>query len=277
MQSRRPPTSYRRHLVIDSDSSSDEENVSSDESQLDLSLTSSMSVLKKTAKPTSMAHPTEAAKQPRRDSIDSLLSNSSSSAEGYYQRANTISKKLLSRPSATIEFREKCCNDEVENENEDENVDRNCTKNNENDSLDPSSAWSQKNDSTDFFLSSGKRPDINWPELSLPKDLYEQLFSFQRQGVQWMASLHTVGIGGILGDDMGMGKTYVTLAYLGGLMRADTIRNALVICPVSVLQSWENEARKILPKCTSSVKITVISSDTMSKRRRLEVIESVAR
>ena len=75
---------------------------------------------------------------------------------------------------------------------------------------------------------------------------------------------------------MGMGKTYVTLSFLGGLMRAQTIRNALVIAPLSVLQSWENEARKILRQCVPSFRVTVVNSE-MSRRRRLEFMDSLTR
>jgi hypothetical protein len=39
-----------------------------------------------------------------------------------------------------------------------------------------------------------------------------------------------------------MDKIYHLVAFLGGLMRAHTIRNALVVAPLSVLQSWEKQA-----------------------------------
>lgn len=42
------------------------------------------------------------------------------------------------------------------------------------------------------------------PAFSIPSDLYESLYDFQKDGVAWMAGLHMPRIGGILGDDMGM-------------------------------------------------------------------------
>lgn len=71
----------------------------------------------------------------------------------------------------------------------------------------------------------------------------------------------------LLRDDMGMGKTYQALALLGGLMRARTIRNALVVAPVSVLRSWENEARKVVTLCVPNIHIQVISSAIPSNKR----------
>ena len=64
------------------------------------------------------------------------------------------------------------------------------------------------------------------------------------------------------------GKTFQTLAYLGGLMKSRTIRNALVICPVSVLRTWEREGADILKKgCVPKATISVVSSDVKKQRR----------
>ncbi|KAL3915641.1 MAG: hypothetical protein SGILL_005551 [Bacillariaceae sp.] len=103
--------------------------------------------------------------------------------------------------------------------------------------------------------------DGKMPPFSVPEDLYEQLYEFQKDGVKWLVGLHNGKIGGCLGDDMGMGKTYMTLTMLGGLFRAKTIRKALVIAPVSVLRNWEKEGRKILSKCVKA-NIQVIASET---------------
>lgn len=76
--------------------------------------------------------------------------------------------------------------------------------------------------------------------------------------------------------DMGMGKTYMLCSYLGALMRAGTIRNALVIAPLSVLRSWEKEAQKIFRQCVKSFKVTIVNSE-MSRSRRLDFISSLAK
>jgi len=67
---------------------------------------------------------------------------------------------------------------------------------------------------------------------------------------------------------MGMGKTYQTLAFLGGMMRANTIKNALILAPLSVLPSWEKEANAILKICVSNVCIEVINSECNETRRQ---------
>ena len=59
-------------------------------------------------------------------------------------------------------------------------------------------------------------------------------------------------------------------------MRAGTIRNALIIAPLSVLRSWEKEAWKILRQCVPSIKVTVLNSE-VSKKRRLEFIRGLTK
>ena len=43
---------------------------------------------------------------------------------------------------------------------------------------------------------------------SVPAELYDRMYGHQREGVRWLWGLHQGDMGGILGDDMGMGKTY---------------------------------------------------------------------
>ena len=63
-------------------------------------------------------------------------------------------------------------------------------------------AWDLKAESREVFLSDEKfsMPEVSWPKLLLPLELYESLYSHQKAGVQWLAGLHNMSIGGILGD-----------------------------------------------------------------------------
>ena len=55
-----------------------------------------------------------------------------------------------------------------------------------------STARSEESDDTDKNFVA----DEKWPNLRLPKKLFEKLFDHQKSGVQWMAGLHRNGIGG---------------------------------------------------------------------------------
>ena len=148
--------------------------------------------------------------------------------------------------------------------------------------------WSLDNETGDLYLSSTTdnenlittQPPNNttkkakWPKIQLPLSLYNKLYQHQRIGVQWMASLHHNEIrGGLQADDMGLGKTMQALAYLGSLMRAQTITNAIIVCPKSVVQSWEREANLNLKNiCVPKATITAVTSD-MGKAKRRRVFE----
>lgn len=67
----------------------------------------------------------------------------------------------------------------------------------------------------------------------------------------------------------------MTLTYLGGLLANSVIRRALIVAPVSVLRSWEKEAKKILSMCTNcNVNIQVLGSNTAAARRQ-RILSSV--
>lgn len=75
-----------------------------------------------------------------------------------------------------------------------------------------------------------------------PEDVDLQgLYPFQYVGVDWMPIAEC----GLLGDEMGTGKTIQVLKYLSNLQ--DSLP-ALVICPNSVKTTWEREAVKWFPR-----------------------------
>lgn len=130
--------------------------------------------------------------------------------------------------------------------------------------------WKYDKDRKEVSLSSND--EVEMPQFAIPRKLFKTLFDYQKEGVAWMAGLHHGRIGGLLGDDMGLGKTYQVLAFLGGMMRGGTIKNALVVAPLSVLRSWEREAIKVAKACAPHLRIQVVSSDVSKavRYRRLQ-------
>lgn len=66
-------------------------------------------------------------------------------------------------------------------------------------------AWALDSSTNEVYLSDEKFEapnDTVWPKFRLPRELYERLYCHQKIGVQWMAGLHSIRIGGICGDDM---------------------------------------------------------------------------
>ncbi|KAJ2098960.1 DNA repair protein rad16 [Coemansia sp. S142-1] len=75
-------------------------------------------------------------------------------------------------------------------------------------------------------------------KIDQPHDLKIKLLPFQQEGVEWMAHQeHSMFKGGILADEMGMGKTLQTIA----LMLVNRGKPTLVICPTVALLQWKSE------------------------------------
>lgn len=86
-------------------------------------------------------------------------------------------------------------------------------------------------------------------EYPLPKHLQAELRGYQKEGYQWLRTLHEYGFGGILADDMGLGKTLQIIALLLSC-QADG-RTSLICCPASLVYNWYNEFQRFAPtlKC----------------------------
>src|SRR5690242_1718589 len=99
-------------------------------------------------------------------------------------------------------------------------------------------------------------PIVEYEELSTqPKGVTAKMKPYQLSGLSFMVHLYNNGFSGILGDEMGLGKTLQTLSlfqYLEELDRknnttSEELRPYLVICPLSVLNSWVTEAQRWVP------------------------------
>jgi superfamily II DNA or RNA helicase len=84
------------------------------------------------------------------------------------------------------------------------------------------------------------------PRLETPPGLAATLRPYQQRGVAWMAGMCDVGLGGCLADDMGLGKTIQVIA-LHLHRRAEKAGPTLVVCPASLLGTWEREVRRFAP------------------------------
>ena len=80
------------------------------------------------------------------------------------------------------------------------------------------------------------------PPAPAPAGFHGELRGYQAVGLSWLRRLDTEGFGGCLADDMGLGKTVQTIA----LLLSDP-GPTLVVCPLSVLGTWEREVRRFAP------------------------------
>ncbi|KAF1944416.1 ISWI chromatin-remodeling complex ATPase ISW2 [Clathrospora elynae] len=101
------------------------------------------------------------------------------------------------------------------------------------------------------------QPIVEYEELSeQPAGVKAVMKPYQLSGLSYLVHLYNNGFSGILGDEMGLGKTLQTLSlfqYLEELDRKNGVtsevpRPYLVLCPLSVLNSWVTEAQRWVPE-----------------------------
>lgn len=73
-----------------------------------------------------------------------------------------------------------------------------------------------------------------------------KLKPYQIKGVKWMISLWQNGLNGILADQMGLGKTIQTIAFLAHLKGNGLHGPYMVIAPLSTLSNWMNEIARYM-------------------------------
>src|SRR5699024_12198421 len=102
----------------------------------------------------------------------------------------------------------------------------------------------------------------------LPAELKADLREYQETGLKWMRALSQYGLGGILADDMGRGKTIQCITYILSEIE-DKGRNApfLIVAPASLVYNWKNEFHKFAPELNVAVAAG-------TKKERRAVLES---
>ncbi|KAG9840462.1 hypothetical protein KCU86_g11377, partial [Aureobasidium melanogenum] len=86
-----------------------------------------------------------------------------------------------------------------------------------------------------------------------PNGVVATMKPYQLTGLSFLANMYENAMPAILGDEMGLGKTLQTLSLIQHIEEthpspAGIPRPFLVVCPLSVLGSWCDEARKWTPK-----------------------------
>lgn len=74
-----------------------------------------------------------------------------------------------------------------------------------------------------------------------------QLRDYQQIGYEWLCFLKKYGLGGLLCDQMGLGKTHQAMALLHATHSAGQARS-LIVCPTSVLHHWCDRLSDFCPE-----------------------------
>lgn len=111
-----------------------------------------------------------------------------------------------------------------------------------------SNDWQLQGDAGLAYLAQRLRR-IGTPQpVAAPQGLQVQLRPYQLEGLAWLQYLREQGLGGILADNMGLGKTAQALAHVLTEKEAGRLtRPALVLLPTSLLFNWQAEAARMAP------------------------------
>jgi len=80
-------------------------------------------------------------------------------------------------------------------------------------------------------------------------DVLHRLRPYQQVGVKFLVEHESA----LLGDDMGTGKTVMTVVALRVLFQTGRATKALIVCPVSVLKVWQDHLRDWAPELSFTV------------------------
>ena len=98
-------------------------------------------------------------------------------------------------------------------------------------------------------------------ELNLSPSFKEVVRPYQVDGIKWLKTLDDNALGGILADDMGLGKSLQLIAFFS-LVNMD--KPAIIVCPKSLIYNWQNEFIKWGGKQN-----TIVLAGSLANRKQL--------
>lgn len=115
---------------------------------------------------------------------------------------------------------------------------------------------------------------------AVPAVLEKTLREYQKIGYTWMRTLARYHFGGILADDMGMGKTLQVIALLTAFYQEKTEQKAagnegsgselplpsLIVCPASLVYNWGQEFARFSP----GIRVLLIAGTAKERQEQLE-------
>ncbi len=85
-------------------------------------------------------------------------------------------------------------------------------------------------------------------DIIIPETMSDILRDYQKSGYRWLKTMANYGFGGILADDMGIGKTIQVITLFEDLRLRKQEVTSLVVCPSSLILNWDAEIKKFAPE-----------------------------
>jgi SNF2 family DNA or RNA helicase len=117
-------------------------------------------------------------------------------------------------------------------------------------------AYERRNDGNITSITHQDVWDLLYPILMPPLDyefsddlVFGELYDFQKVGVKFLISNKSA----LLADEMGTGKTVMSVVAMRALFKKAFIRKGLIICPVSILSVWDEHINDWAPDLSFTV------------------------
>ncbi len=103
------------------------------------------------------------------------------------------------------------------------------------------------------------------------ESIIDTLRPYQKIGFRWLKTMDLCGFGGILADDMGMGKSIQIISLLLDEKENGTSdrKTSLIVAPASILYNWENEIKKF----GNDIKYALVLGNKEQRRQILSASE----
>lgn len=102
-------------------------------------------------------------------------------------------------------------------------------------------------------------------DYKVPDSLKSILRNYQKVGFRWLKTMAEYGFGGILADDMGIGKTIQIITLLEDEKARHPESISLVVCPSSLILNWQSEIDKF------SMSLTALIITGSSEERKVKI------
>ena len=117
-------------------------------------------------------------------------------------------------------------------------------------------AYERQNDGYSTSINLQDQWDLLYPILMPPLDydfsddlVFGELYDFQKVGVKFLLENNSA----LLADEMGTGKTVMSVVAMRALFKKALIRKGLIVCPVSILSVWDEHINDWAPDLSLTV------------------------
>ena len=104
------------------------------------------------------------------------------------------------------------------------------------------------------------------PKLSRNVFMHKKMRGYQKDGYRWFSMLRDLGLGGVLADEMGLGKTIQSLTMI---KNEPNDMPSLVICPKTLVWSWDREIEKFYPEMERVIIDSMKPSERIAKWKKI--------